>query len=129
MSTQVLVTLPDETYRRADHLAQLTGRATPDLLADTIVLSLPPFNPQPLKSGPLSALDDDEVLALTTQRMKPVQDRRLSLLLNKQQAGSLTEVERSELFTLMQVYQEGLLRKAQALREAVRRGLRESLEP
>jgi hypothetical protein len=29
----------------------------------------------------------------------------------------------------MQVYQEGLVRKARALREAVRRGLRPPLEP
>jgi hypothetical protein len=38
-------------------------------------------------------------------------------------------MERSEMLALMQVYAEGLLRKAQALREAVRRGLREPLEP
>lgn len=57
--------------------------------------------------------------------MNSIQDRRLSLLLNKQQAGKLIEAERVELSALMQVYQEGLLRKAQALSEAVRRGLRE----
>jgi hypothetical protein len=76
----------------------------------------------------VSALPDEDVLALTALQMKPAQDRRLSLLLDRQQTGSLTEAERFELFTLMQVYQEGLLRKAQALHEAVRRGLRESLE-
>ncbi|PKO18625.1 MAG: hypothetical protein CVU38_21610 [Chloroflexi bacterium HGW-Chloroflexi-1] len=130
MSTQVLVTLPDETYRRADHLARLAGRATPDLLADTIVLSLPSLNPRLETHRPVSALPDAEVLALTALQMKPAQDRRLSLLLGKQQAGLLTEeAERFELFTLMQVYQEGLLRKAQALHEAVRRGLREPLDP
>lgn len=129
MSTQILVTLPDETYRRADHLARLTGRAMPDFLADTIALSLPPLSPSSEAPRPMSVLTDEEVLALTTLQMKPAQDRRLSLLLDKQQAGSLREVERSELFTLMQVYQEGLLRKAQALHEAIRRGLREPLEP
>jgi hypothetical protein len=128
MSTQVLVTLPDETYRRADHLARLAGRATPDLLADTIVLSLPSLSPRPKTPRPVSALPDEEVLTLTTLQMKPAQDRRLSLLLDRQQTGSLTEAERFELFTLTQVYQEGLLRKAQALHEAVRRGLREPLE-
>ncbi len=62
-------------------------------------------------------------------QMEPAQDQRLSFLLDKQQAGELTEADRSELLALMQVYQEGLLRKAQALREAVQRGLREPLEP
>jgi hypothetical protein len=129
MSTQVLVTLPDETYRRADHLARLAGRTTPDLLADTIVLSLPSLSPHPKTHRPASALPDEEVLALTALQLKPAQDQRLSLLLGRQQAGLLTEAERLELLTLMQVYQEGLLRKAQALHEAVRRGLREPLEP
>jgi hypothetical protein len=41
----------------------------------------------------------------------------------------LSDTERGELLTLMQVYQEGLLRKAQALHEAVRRGLREPPAP
>ena len=41
----------------------------------------------------------------------------------------MTEVERNELAALMQVYHECLVRKAQALREAVRRGLREPLAP
>ena len=47
----------------------------------------------------------------------------LSELLDKQQAGIVTKSEHSELQTLMQIYQEGLLRKATALSEAVNRGL------
>jgi len=60
--------------------------------------------------------------------MEPTQDQRLSTMLDRQQAGELTEAERPELLALMQVYQEGLLRKAQALHEAVRRGLCERLD-
>jgi hypothetical protein len=41
----------------------------------------------------------------------------------------LTNAERGELASLMDLYQRLLLRKAQALREAVRRGLRGPLEP
>jgi hypothetical protein len=48
---------------------------------------------------------------------------RLSKLLDRQQSGTLSEGDRSELQTLMQIYQEGLLRKATALSEAVKRGL------
>jgi hypothetical protein len=50
-------------------------------------------------------------------------------LLDHQQAGTLTSSEQAELVALMQVYQQGLVRKAQGLREAVRRGLREPLQP
>jgi hypothetical protein len=59
--------------------------------------------------------------------MLPAEDRRLSELLQRQQAGLLGDGERAELSALMQAYQEGLLRKARALREAVLRGLREPL--
>ncbi len=129
MSTQVAVTLPDEVYHRAERLAQLTNRKIAEILADTIELSLPPFSFQSGPVRPIAELSDEEVLALTELQMEPDQDRRLSTLLDKQQAGVLTEAERAELLALMQVYQEGLLQKAQALREAVQRGLREPLEP
>lgn len=128
MSTQVSVTLPEDVYRRAERLATLTSRNVADVLADTIVLSLTPLaeEQEPVRS--ISELSDEEVLALMELQMEPAQDQRLSVLLDKQQAGELTEADRSELLALMQVYQEGLLRKAQALREAVQRGLREPLE-
>jgi len=77
----------------------------------------------------ISRLPDEEVVALTDLQLTPEQDQRLSALLHKQQASQLAEAEYIELTELMQVYQEGLLRKAQALREAVQRGLREPLEP
>ncbi len=69
---------------------------------------------------PLSviSLSDEEVLALTGLQMEPEQDQRLSELLYNQQAGILINSEHSELVFLMQVYQEKLLLKAQALREA-----------
>lgn len=43
--------------------------------------------------------------------------------LYRQQAGELTEAERPELVTAMQVYRIGLPRKVETLAEAVRRRL------
>jgi predicted DNA-binding protein len=43
MSRQVTVDLPDEIYRRAETLAQLTSRDVASVLADAISLSLPPL--------------------------------------------------------------------------------------
>jgi hypothetical protein len=67
------------------------------------------------------------VMALTHLEMEPAQDTRLSELLDKQQSGTLNPEEPQELDTLMQIYREGLLRKATALAEAVKRGLMEPL--
>ncbi|MGH2354794.1 MAG: hypothetical protein ACRDI2_23150 [Chloroflexota bacterium] len=129
MSTQVTVTLPDDVYQSAERLAQLTRRGVPDVLADALTLSLPVLRQDPNVAPPIETLSDEEVLVLSTLELPPEQDRRLGALLDGQQAGALTDIERTELVTLMQVYQEGLLRKAQALHEAVRRGLREPLAP
>ena len=129
MSTQVMVTLPDEVYERAARLAQLSHREVADILAETIAVALPILHSQPEIPAPVEDLADAEVLALTDLQLPAAQDQRLSTLLDRQQAGALTEPERAELAVLFQLYQEGLLRKAQALAEAVRRGLREPLEP
>jgi hypothetical protein len=129
MSTQVVVTLPDDVYRRVERLAHLASRDVADVVADTLALSLLPVG---LPSEPvrvITELPDAELLELVELEMPPAQDQTFSRLLQKQQEGRLSDQERSELVSLMQLYQEGLLRKAQALREAVRRGLREPLEP
>lgn len=129
MSIQVTVTLPDNVYQRAERLAQLAGYPVADILATMLEVSLVQFNPPIQALEPVQTLSDEAVLALSESQMEATQDSRLSELLYKQQAGRLSEPERVELQSLMQVYQEGLLRKAQALAEAVRRGLREPLEP
>jgi ATP-dependent exoDNAse (exonuclease V) alpha subunit len=129
MATRVVVTLQDDVYRRVERLAQLTNRDVADVLADTITISLTPLDVSTGSIRDVASLTDEEVQDLAELQMLPAQDRRVSALLQKQQAQALSVHERAELFTLMQVYQEGLVRKAQALREAVRRGLRPPLEP
>jgi hypothetical protein len=75
----------------------------------------------------LSTLSDHQVISLTELQMEPSQDQRLSQLLQTQQERTLTTAEQSELKMLMEIYQAGLLRKAQALNESVKRGLRQPL--
>jgi hypothetical protein len=128
MSTDVTLSLPDETYRRAEQLARATGRTLPAILADTLTVSLTLLGAAP-SQRPLSEASDDDVLAISELVMDPIQDQRLAGLLDKQQEGELHADERVELIALMQAYQDGLLRKAQALHEAVRRGLRAPLDP
>lgn len=127
MSTEITITLPDEVYQRAERFARLANRDVSSILADTIQLSIPPVSPNVLDLEPVANLTDDQVLALTELQMEPDQDARLSELLDRQQSGLLAEGDRLELQTLMQIYQEGLLRKATALSEAVKRGLIEPL--
>ena len=71
----------------------------------------------------IAKLSDRELVALTELRMEPEADRRLSDLLDQQQAGEVSDLERAELAALMRTYEVGLLRQSQALAEAVHRGL------
>ena len=129
MATQITVTLQDDTFRRAAYLAELTGRDVADVLAETIDLSLDPHGVPAAPPPPVETLSDAEVLELANARMDPARDDQLRTLLERQQAGPLDADERAALPVLLQVYQDGLLRKARALRVAVQRGLRPPLTP
>jgi hypothetical protein len=79
--------------------------------------------------GDLPALTDAEVLATADAMMPEPEDSRMSELLRLQGAGRLTAADRSELGALMEMYKRGQLRKALAMVEAVKRGLRPRLGP
>lgn len=131
MNKPITLNLPEDVYSRAEGLAQLIGRNLNDVLIEAISLSLSSTSPinesERHFSESVKSLSDSEVIAMSELQMESEQDLRLSQLLSKQQAGRLTEAERPELWTLMQVYQTLLVKKAVALREAVSRGLREPL--
>lgn len=129
MSSQITLTLPPDVLQRAELMARRAGRPVDSWLAETIERTLRPLGPPSPDEAPPAAWSDVEVLAAADATMAPAEDQRLSELLDRQQAGSLTDPERGELSALMELYQQRLLRKAQALREAVRGGLREPPQP
>jgi hypothetical protein len=127
MGTQILITLPDEVYQRAQQVAQRTNQDIAIMLADTIQRAIPTTKIDYFGTEPISTLSDLRVLALTELQMDPTQDQKLSELLDRQQAGTLIEGQLIELKHLMEIYQKGLIRKASALSEAVQRGIMEPL--
>lgn len=129
MSEAITLTLPDDVLRRAELLAERSRRPVADVLADAIEASLKPLATSAGREEPMTTWADAKVLAVADAQMAADEDARLSDLLDRQQAGALTGAERADLLALMERYQDGLLRKAQALREAVRRGLRGPLQP
>jgi hypothetical protein len=124
MSADITVSLPDTVRQRAQVWAEQVGRSLPDFLAETIELSLFPLG---APSPSVDTWTDDEVLQAAQDFFSPEEDRRLHELLGRQRENSLDGDSRAELSRLMQLYQERLARKAVALRESVRRGLREPL--
>jgi hypothetical protein len=128
MSTQVTVILEDDAYDRALSYAAYAQRDVSEIIAATLTSSLPSIEAIDELKG-ICKLSNRKIIELTRLRMEPGADRRLSNLLEQQQAGSLNDLERAELAALMKSYELGLLRQSQALAEAVRRGLIPPLEP
>jgi hypothetical protein len=125
MSIPVTVNLSDDVYQRAKRFALIANRDLSSVIADTVANSFPLTGVDSDLISPVADLTDEEVMALTRLEMEPLQDAKLSELLDRQQSGSLESGEPEELEFLMQVYREGLLRKATVLAEAVKRGLME----
>lgn len=126
MSTDITVHLSDALRQRAQGWAEQTGRSLPDFLAETIELSLLPLGTPP---SPVEDWTDEEVLQASEDFFSPEDDRRLSYLLDLQRENRIEAKTTVELNQRMHVYQERLARKAIALAEAVRRGLRSPLAP
>ena len=118
---QIILDLPEHLYHQIENFARLTNQDIPTLLTNTLQYSIPALSL--VTADPLSTLSDQKILALTQLQLHPEQDLRLSELLDRQQAGLLSSQEEPELQNLLKLYQDGLVRKATALQEAVQRGL------
>jgi hypothetical protein len=84
-------------------------------------------NLAPSETEQVEALGDDEILALCDLQMGPAEQAALSGLLAENREGRLDDAGRTRLDECMREYDRTLLRKSQALREAVARGLRKPL--
>ena len=122
-SIQVTISLPEDVYQRAERFSRLINRDLASVLADTVGTSLPPLSDQVEALPVIAELSDQAVLDLADSTLPAQQDQRLSELLEKQREGELVADEPQELEALMQVYNEGWLRKTAGVVEAVQRGL------
>jgi hypothetical protein len=114
------------TIKVSDHVARFASQVAiqRDLPVEEVLSDL-------LESAvndiPVECLSDDEVLTLSEMNFPDEQDATLSDLLARQRENQLDSEGRRQLSEMMRSYERGLLRKAQALRVAVERGLREPL--
>jgi dsDNA-binding SOS-regulon protein len=119
MSEIVTLVLPDSRAQSARVVAERTHRSMEDILVDwldRLVIELP-----------LDTLPDDQVLALRDLQMPGAEQEELSALLAMQRERVLAATERARLDALMTIYRQGMVRKAQATKIAVERGLQPPL--
>ncbi len=115
MTQTVTLQLPNRVATTARSLAQQTKRPIEDILVEWL--------DQAVADLPIDSLTDEQVLALTKLQLDRQQQKQLSELLAKNQEGTLSPPERQQLDKLMHLYRHGLVRKAEALKVAVERGL------
>ena len=119
MSAQMTIEVSDQVALQAARIAALSRRRRQDVLAEWLERAVAEL--------PVEALTDDEVLALADLQLSEEQQTLLSDLLQCNREGTIDAARQRQLDELMRVYERGLLRKSQALREAVKRGLKEPL--
>ena len=119
MIETVTIRVSQRVARSATYLAARTDRRVEDILAEWL--------DQAVVDPPVASLSDDEVLTLCNLQMEPAEQVELGRLLSENREGILDDQGRIRLDELMRVYRQGLVRKAQALRIAVQRGLRPPL--
>lgn len=121
MSEQVTIDVPERVVRQAARVAARRASRVEDVLSEWVERAADGI--------PVEELPDQEVLALSEAQLTAEEDAALSDLLVKNREGTLGSEGKRQLSELMQSYEQGLLRKSQALRVAVQRGLREPLQP
>lgn len=119
MSELVTLELPSVVIEQARVLASRSNRRIEEILSDWLDRFVADL--------PVGSLSDDDVLALCDMEMDEHQQDELSDLLDQQREGQLTAAGHERLDQLMTIYRRGLVRKAEALKIAVERGLRPPL--
>ncbi len=115
MSQQITVKVSDEVVRQASQIATHSKRRVEDVLAAWLEAAA--------NELPVGELPDDEVRRLSEMQLSQEQQSALSDLLALNSEGKLDTARQRQLDELMRLYEDGLLRKSQALRVAVQRGL------
>lgn len=115
MNQQITLEISEQVWRRANVLAEQKQRKPEDVLEEWLE--------ETVAETRIEDLTDEEILALTELKFDDEQQTIFSRLLEKNQENSLNQTEKLTLDAMMRTYENGLLRKSKALREAVERGL------
>ncbi|HUN09502.1 MAG TPA: hypothetical protein PLQ56_23055 [Aggregatilineales bacterium] len=110
------IQIPEAIEQEARQIAKRTQRPIEVIITQLLELGI--------TEAPVSSLSDSRVLELCDQMMPADQQAEMSRLLDRNQNGEITSAELFQLDELLNTYQKGTLRKAEAWKVAVARGLR-----
>lgn len=116
MGKTITLQIPEEIAESAQMVAQDTKRRLEEVLVEWLERASSDLA--------IETLSDKQILALCDSQLSAVQQDELSELLSKQREAALDESGKTQLDTLMTIYRRGMIRKSQALKIAVERGIR-----
>lgn len=124
--SHLTVAISEAALQEALLRAELEGRAVEDYVGHMVEEKL--TGDKERKFALMASLPDEDVLAMADLRMSEEESRRARQLLELNREGQLDPTQRAELDRYMDLYNQGMLKKALALAEAVRRKLRPPLQ-
>jgi hypothetical protein len=119
MAEKITIELPEDIAEQVRMVAARTQRSFEAVMVEWIRRA----GAEPV----LELLPDEELLTVCDSQPDPAQEEELSDLLERNQEGTLQTSERGRLEELMRNYRTGLVRRAQAIKVAVSRGIRPRL--
>lgn len=119
MSETMILELPDSLVQNARTIATNTNRRVEDVIIDWLELVV--------EEIPVELLPDEQVIALRDMQMSHEHQQELHDLLAQQREQCIHHSAQARLDELLHIYRRGMVRKAQALKVAVERGLQPSL--
>jgi hypothetical protein len=119
MSHPVLtVELPEDVYERVRRAAKGMNQPVEKALADIVRAATPSLEKVPTEYRAelesLEDLGDDELLTISRSRLAPARQRRMQVLLDKNQRGELTDRERRAMAELRSAGDRLMLRRSYA---------------
>ncbi len=116
MPEKITIELPEDVADQVRIVAAHTHRSFEEVMVEWIRRA----GAEPV----LELLPDDELLTVCDSQPDLAQQEELSDLLDRNQEGTLLASERECLDELMRNYRTGLVRRTQAIKVAVSRGIR-----
>lgn len=115
MNQQITLTVSDNVWLYAKAVAAQKKQRIEEVLSDWLEKVSSEID--------VEKLSDAEVIALAELKMPVEQQKLLDEFQEKNGEGALTNDEKRRFDALMEIYEDALLKKSQALRVAVERGL------
>ncbi len=129
MTTQTItLELSESLYRSARQIAEVTKRPIEEIVQESLTHTLPPLDDvepdEAVTLARMSTLDDTALWEEANRILSSKEQTEMQTLLDRQNAGELTETETVRLQLLMGKYGRLLVRKSHAWLLLARRGYR-----